>query len=183
MVLCSSQTFPKRLAGFPHPISIPFSNDCGPALPYSCPIIGLWLKPQLLADEPHHWASPRQSSTAPKIWLLEAPMRASLAPRGPHGLFHQATAANPSEGGKARQETIFATPKLNNYHLGCEKFSPPPQAPAPRTHQHPGRGRHRRPPAPNPRGFAEECRGRRWRGGEQPRRWEGNQLESRSLMK
>lgn len=84
--------------------------------------------------------------------------------RVPHGLFHQATTANPSEGGKTRQETIFDTPKLNNHHLGCGKPAPHSQAPSPRTHQHPTRGpakgRWHRPP----RGLAEECRGQR-RGG------------------
>ena len=178
-LLPNPPSFPKTLAGSMRLVSIAFSNHCRPALPYSCPI-SLLLEPKFLAREPHCWASPRKSSTDPKIWVLEVPTRASPAPGGRTDCFTRPPRRILRKEGRARQETIFATPKLNNYHLGCGKPSPAPQAPAPRTHQHPGRGPHRRPP-PTPRGFAEECRGR-WRG-EQPRHWEGNQLESRSLMK
>lgn len=108
------------------------------------------------------------------MWGLEVLTRAASSFQGHTDYFSQASSANLSEGAKAREGTISAAPKLSNYHLGCGKPFSPPWTPGPSS-----RGWSHWPP----QSFAKECRGRWW--GEQPWRrcWEGNQLESRSLMK
>lgn len=78
-----------------------------------CPT-GLLLESQLLTWEPRLLGfTPTQQHRPQNSGFGSANENISSS-QGPHRLFHQATTVNPSEGGKARQETIFATLKLNN---------------------------------------------------------------------